>query len=320
MSTTPISPLRRRMIEDMTVRGFGEKTQSDYIRHVKNFTIFLGRSPDMAEAEDLRTFQLHQRESRVQPPTMNSTVAALRFFFTTTCDRPEMARHLRLVKQPQKLPVVLTADEVLLLLEAAPGAKYKAALGVAYGAGLRVSEVANLKVSDIDSERMVLRVEQGKGKKDRNGMLSPRLLQLLREWWCVGQPAAWLFPGRDPLLPITTRQLYRVVRDTAAAAGIQKRVSPHTLRHSFATHLLEQGVDIRLIQAALETTTYCPPTAHRSADLLSIPSALRRDGADFEALRLSGRRTGCHSAAGRLRRLLTRMDDRASGGAFQALS
>ena len=320
MSTTPISPLRRRMIEDMTVRGFGEKTQSDYIRHVKNFTIFLGRSPDMAEAEDLRTFQLHQREIRVQPPTMNSTVAALRFFFTTTCDRPEMARHLRLVKQPQKLPVVLTTDEVLLLLEAAPGAKYKAALGVAYGAGLRVSEVANLKVSDIDSERMVLRVEQGKGKKDRNGMLSPRLLSLLREWWCVGQPAAWLFPGRDALLPVTTRQLYRVVRDTAAAAGIQKRVSPHTLRHSFATHLLEQGVDIRLIQVALETTTYCPPTAHRSADLLSIPSALRRDGADFEALRLSGRRTGCHSAAGRLRRLLTRMDDRASGGAFQALS
>ena len=250
-TTTPISPLRRRMIEDMTVRGFGEKTQSDYIRHVKNFTIFLGRSPDTAEGEDLRTFQLHQRENRVQPPTMNSTVAALRFFFTTTCDRPEMARHLRLVRQPQKLPVVLTTDEVLRLLEAAPGPKYKAALGVAYGAGLRVSEVANLKVSDIDSERMVLRIEQGKGKKDRNGMLSPRLLELLREWWLVGQPTPWLFPGRDPLLPITTRQLYRVVRDTAAAVGIEKRVSPHTLRHSFATHLLEHGVDIRVIQVAL---------------------------------------------------------------------
>ena len=239
------------MIEDMTVRGFGEKTQSDYIRHVKNFTIFLGRSPDTAEGEDLRTFQLHQREQGVQPPTMNGAVAALRFFFTTTCDRPEMARHLRLVRQPQKLPVVLTTDEVLRLLEAAPGPKYKAALGVAYGAGLRVSEVANLKVSDIDSERRVLRVEQGKGKKDRNGMLSPRLLELLREWWLVGQPTTWLFPGRDPLLPITTRQLYRVVRDTAAAVGIEKRVSPHTLRHSFATHLLEQGVDIRVIQVAL---------------------------------------------------------------------
>ena len=182
---------------------------------------------------------------------MNGAVAALRFFFTTTCDRPEMGRHLRLVKQPQKLPVVLTTDEVLRLLEAAPGPKYKAALGVAYGAGLRVSEVANLKVSDIDSERMVLRVEQGKGRKDRNGMLSPRLLELLQEWWLVGQPTTWLFPGRDPLLPITTRQLYRVVRDTAAAVGIEKRVSPHTLRHSFATHLLEQGVDIRVIQVAL---------------------------------------------------------------------
>jgi integrase/recombinase XerD len=251
MSAKPISPLRRRMIEDMTVRGFGEKTQGDYIRHVKNFTIFLGRSPDTAAAEDLRAYQLHQRERNVQPPTMNSAVAALRFFFTTTCGQPEMARHLRLVKQPQKLPVVLTPEEVALLIESAPGPKYKAALAVAYGAGLRVSEVSNLKVSDIDSERMVLRIEQGKGKKDRNGMLSPRLLELLREWWLVGQPTTWLFAGRDRLLPITPRQLYRVVRDTAAAVGIHKRVSPHTLRHSFATHLLEQGVDIRLIQVAL---------------------------------------------------------------------
>ena len=251
VSAKPISPLRRRMIEDMTVRGFGEKTQSDYIRHVKNFSIFLGRSPDAAVGEDLRLFQLRQRELGVQPPTINSAVAALRFFFTTTCDRPDMARYLRLVKQPQKLPVVLTMDEVLRLLEAAPGPKYKAALAVAYGAGLRVSEVANLKVSDIDSKRMLLRVEQGKGGKDRNGMLSPRLLELLQEWWLVGRPAAWLFPGRDPLLPITTRQLYRAVNDTAVAIGIEKNVSPHTLRHSFATHLLEQGVDIRVIQVAL---------------------------------------------------------------------
>ena len=181
----------------------------------------------------------------------SSTTAALRFFFTTTCNRPDMARHLRIVKQPQKLPVVLTTEEVLLLLESAPGPKYKAALGVAYGAGLRVSEVANLKVTDIDRARMVLRIEQGKGQKDRNGMLSPRLLELLEEWWLIGQPTTWLFPGRDPLLPITTRQLYRVVTETARAVGIEKRVSPHTLRHSFATHLLEQGVDIRLIQVAL---------------------------------------------------------------------
>ena len=160
MSQQPISPLRHRMIEDMTVRGFGEKTQSDYIRHVKNFTIFFGHSPASAAAEDLRRYQVHQREVGVQPPTMNSTVAALRFFFTTTCDRPEMARHLRLVRAEQKLPVVLTQEEVARLLEAAPGPKYKAALGAAYGAGLRVSEVANLKVSDIDSQRMQLRIER----------------------------------------------------------------------------------------------------------------------------------------------------------------
>jgi len=247
----PISPLRRRMIEDMTVRRIGEKTQSDYIRHVKNFSLFLGRSPHTATPEDLRAFQVHQSAAGVQPPTMNSTVSALRFFFTTTLDRPEMARHLRLVKQPRKLPIVLDQDEVVRMLERADGARNKAALAVAYGAGLRVSEVANLKLSDIDSKQMLLRVEQGKGGKDRNAMLSPRLLALLRDWWCVGQPATWLFPGRDPLLPITTRQLYRVVREAAEAAGIKKRVSPHTLRHSFATHLLEQGVDIRVIQVLL---------------------------------------------------------------------
>jgi integrase/recombinase XerD len=251
VSTKPISPLRRRMIEDMIVRGINEKTQNDYIRHVKNFTIFLGRSPDTATPEDLRAYQVHQRKAAVQPPTMNATVSALRLFFTTTCNQPDMARHLRIVKQPQKLPVVLTPEEVLLLLESAPGPRDKTALAVAYGAGLRLSEITNLKVSDIDSQRMLLRIEQGKGQKDRNGMLSPRLLEVLREWWLIGQPTTWLFPGRDPLMPISTKQIYRAVRDTAADIGIKKRVSPHTLRHSFATHMLEQGVDIRLIQVAL---------------------------------------------------------------------
>ena len=281
-TTTPISPLRRRMIEDMTVRGFGEKTQSDYIRHVKNFTIFLGRSPDMAEGEDLRAFQVRQREQGVQPPTMNGSVAALRFFFTTTCGRPEMARHLRLVKQPQKLPVVLTQEEVLLLLEATPGPKYKAALGVAYGAGLRVSEVSNLKVSDIDSERRLLRVERGKGGKDRLAMLSPQLLELLRAWWREGRrrslllPGGWLFPGRNPVEPLSARQLCRVVRAAAQAAGITKRVSPHTLRHSFATHLLEQGVDIRVIQtllghAKLDTTALYTRVANTTIRAVTSP-------------------------------------------------
>lgn len=251
MSEKPISPLRQRMIEDMAVRRFNEKTQSNYIRQVKNFAAFLGRSPDQATPEDVRCYQVHLNAAGVQPPSMNGMVAALRFFFTVTCSRPEMARHLTLVRQPRKQPVILSQEEVGRLLEAAPGPKYKAALGVAYGAGLRVSEVASLKVSDIDSERMLLRIDQGKGKKDRHGMLSPKLLQLLREWWCVGKPTTWLFPGRDPLLPITTRQLYRIVRETAEAVEIKKRVSPHTLRHSFATHLLEQGTDIRVIQVLL---------------------------------------------------------------------
>jgi integrase/recombinase XerD len=251
MSQQPISPLRQRMIEDMTVRNFGSETQRNYIRAVKTFNEFLGRSPATATPEDLRRFQVHQSGSGAQPPTMNHTVTGLRFFFRVTLGRPEMASHLTLVRQEQKLPVVLSPEEVVRLLEAAPGVKYKAALGVAYGAGLRVSEVANLKITHIDSKRMLLRVEQGKGKKDRNAMLSPRLLALLRDWWCVARPTAWLFPGRDPLLPITTRQLYRVVCDTARAVEIKKRVSPHTLRHSFATHLLEQGVDIRVIQVLL---------------------------------------------------------------------
>ena len=251
MSETPISPLRARMLEDMRVRKFREPTQKDYIRHVKSFSIFLGRSPATATPEDLRRYQVGQSREGVQPSTMNSAVSALRFFFRVTLDRPEMCRHLTQVRQERKLPVVPSKEEVRQLLETAPGVKYKAALSVAYGAGLRVSEVANLKVSDIDSKRMLLRIEQGKGKKDRYALLSPRLLAILRDYWWVARPTTWLFPGRDPLMPITTRQLHRVVRNTAEAIGINKRVSPHVLRHSFATHLYEQGTDIRTIQVLL---------------------------------------------------------------------
>jgi integrase/recombinase XerD len=251
MSETPISPLRRRMIEDMTVRNFVEKTRNDYIRQVRTFTAFLGRSPDTATAEDLRRFQLHQSQSGVRPPSMNNAVAALRFFFAITLDRPEMARHLTFVREPRKIPVVLSLEEVARLLEAAPGPKYKAALSAAYGAGLRVSEVVSLKVSDIDSQRMLLRIEQGKGRKDRFAMLSAKLLELLRDWYRIARPAVWLFPGRDPMLPMTTRQFTRAVHAAANMAEIRKRVTPHTLRHSFATHLLEQNTDVRLIQVLL---------------------------------------------------------------------
>jgi integrase/recombinase XerD len=251
MTDKTIGPLQQRMIEDMSLRHFGEKTQKDYIRAVKNLTIFLGRSPNTASNEDLRLFQLHLAENHVGAPTMNSTVSALRFFFTVTLDRADAVRHLTFVHEPRKLPVVLSPEEVARFLEAAPGVKYKAAFSAAYGAGLRVSEVAALKVSDIDSERMMLRIEQGKGRKDRYAMLSPVLLELLRDWWRIARPKAWLFPGRDPLQPLSTRQLNRACHAAADMAEITKRVSPHTLRHSFATHLLEQNTDIRVIQVLL---------------------------------------------------------------------
>lgn len=259
MTDEYISPLRRRMIEDMTVRNFAPKTQHDYIRAVTKLARFLGRSPDTATAEDLRRFQLHLTENRVGAPTINFTVTVLRFFFTITLDRADAIKHLTFVREPRKIPVVLSLEEVARLLEAAPGPKYKAALAAAYGAGLRVSEVATLKVSDIDSERMMLRVEQGKGHKDRHAMLAPQLLELLRDWWRIARPQVWLFPGQNPVNPMTTRQINRACHAAADMARITKRVSPHTLRHSFATHLLEQNTDIRMIQillghAKLETT------------------------------------------------------------------
>jgi integrase/recombinase XerD len=260
MNGESISPLRRRMIEDMTVRKFVEKTQKDYIRHVKGLTSFLGRSPDTATAEDLRRYQLHLTESGVRPPSINGAVSALRFFFSTTLDRPEVTKLLAFVAEPRKIPVVLSPEEVTRFLDAAPGPKYKAAFSAAYGAGLRVSEVVALKVSDVDSGRMLLRIEQGKGRKDRFAMLSPQLLALLRDWWRIARPQVWLFPGRDRINPLTTRQFNRAVHAAAHMAEIAKRVTPHTLRHSFATHLLEQNIDIRVIQvllghAKLETTT-----------------------------------------------------------------
>jgi site-specific recombinase XerD len=260
MNGETISPLRRRMIEDMTVRKFVEKTQKDYIRHVKGLTAFIGRSPDTATVEELRRYQLHLTESGLRPPSINGAVSALRFFFSVTLDRPEVTKLLTYVAEPRKIPVVLSPEEVTRFLDAAPGPKYKAAFGAADGAGLRVSEVVSLKVSDIDSQRMLLRIEQGKGPKGRFAMLSPQLLELLRDWWRIARPRVWLFPGRDRINPLATRQFNRAVHAAAHMAEIAKRVTPHTLRHSFATHLLEQNIDIRIIQvllgyAKLETTS-----------------------------------------------------------------
>jgi integrase/recombinase XerD len=221
------------------------------VQGIKNFAAFLERSPDTASFEDVRRYQLHLAASGVGVPTINQTVSTLRFFFRVTLGRPKIVEHTHAIHEPRKLPVVLSLDEVVRLLDAAPGLKYKAALSVAYGAGLRANEVVSLKVSDIDSKRMVIRVEQGKGGKDRYVMLSPHLLDLLRTWWKAARPRGWLFPGRAPAQPMTTRQLNRACHAAAQMAEINKRVSLHTLRHSFATHLLEQKVDVRIVQVLL---------------------------------------------------------------------
>ena len=257
MTDRSISPLRRRMTEDMTVRGFTACTQRGYLAAVRNFTVFLGRSPDQATAEDLRRFQFHMRSEGASATTMNHAVSALRFFFGVTLGRGDAEVGMTTVRVPQRLPVVLSPGEVARLLDAAPGLKYRAALSLAYGAGLRASEVVSLKVSDIDSKRQVIRVEQGKGRKDRYAMLSLDLLELLRAWWRAGRkqgvmlPDGWLFPGQNPVNHLTTRQLSRIFHAAKAAAEIDKRVSLHSLRHCFATHLLEQKVDIRVIQVLL---------------------------------------------------------------------
>jgi len=251
MTNAPVSPLRRRMIEDMTIRKFAPRTQEGYIRAVKNFSAFLGASPDKASSEDVRRYRLHLASSGTGVPTINHSLTALRFLFMVTLRQPDVVIHVPFVREPRRLPVVLSPAEVARLLEAAPGLKYRAALSVAYGAGLRASEVVSLKIADIDSARMVIRVEQGKGRKDRYVMLSEHLLALLRAWWKEARPQGWLFPGRDPVQPLTTRQLNRACHAAAQMAEIDKRVSLHTLRHSFATHLLEQKTDIRVIQVLL---------------------------------------------------------------------
>ena len=264
--TQPISPLRQRMIEDMTMRQLAPKTQASYICAVKKLADYLGHSPHSATAEDLRQFQLHLTDTGTSRITINTTITALRFFFETTVGDKHVVGKLKTVPVPRKLPVVLSREEVSRLLEATTSLKYKAAFSVAYGAGLRMNEVATLKISDIDGERKTLHVEQGKGRKDRYAMLSPALLNVLHRWWKEGRASGlllnggWLFPGQNPVNPMTNRQLSRAIIAAAADAQINQRVTMHLFRHSFATHLLEQKVDIRLIQvllghSKLETTS-----------------------------------------------------------------
>jgi site-specific recombinase XerD len=256
-STLAVTPLRQRMLDDMRMRKLNEHTQAGYIRAVRRLAAFLERAPDTATVEDLRRFQLHLVDGGTSPITLNATITGLKFFFEVTLDRGELMAKMQPVRVPRTLPVVLSREEAARLIAATGNLKHQTALSVAYGTGLRASEVVALKVTDIDSQRMTLRVEQGKGRKDRYAMLPPLLLERLRTWWRVARAqgkmldGGWLFPGMNPLDPVTPRQLNRAIHEAALAAGIDKRVSMHTLRHSFATHLLEQKVDIRVIQVLL---------------------------------------------------------------------
>ena len=246
-----MSPLRRRMIEDMTIRNLSPATQQSYLHAVSKFSRYFGRSPDRLGLEDVRAYQVHLTSKGVSWGSLNQAVCALRFFYGVTLGQATIPERIPYARQPRKLPTVLSADEVVRFLEAVSSLKARVALTTAYAGGLRVSEVAALKVSDIDSRRMLIRIEHGKGGKERYVMLSGVLLGILRDYWQSARPRPFLFPGRPADKPIDPNVLHAACRSATVAAGLDKRVSVHVLRRSFASHLLESGVDIRIIQVLL---------------------------------------------------------------------
>ena len=261
MTTEAIPPLRQRMIEDMNSRKLGAHTQRGHIYSCKRLAAFLKRSPDTATREDLRLFQLHLAETGMSICNRNRIMTGLRFLFRVTLRRLDLAAEIYHIREPQKIPQVMSPDETRALLAVASSLKVRVLLSLGYGCGLRAGEIVRLKVKHIDSAQKIIRIEQSKGRKDRNVMLSPETLDLLRQWWKArpsrydaGLPLQerWLFPSKKAAgKPMTTRQLGRLFHEAADAAGIRKNATLHALRHSFATHLLERGTDIRIIQALL---------------------------------------------------------------------
>lgn len=260
MSTQAVSELRLRMIEDMKARQLSPGTQRSHIYSCKRLAAYLKRSPAAATADEVRAFQLYLMETGPSIGNRNRIMTGVKFLFRVTLRRHDLAAEIYYVREPQKLPLTLSPDEAQRLLAAAAKLKAKAMLTLCYGCGLRAGEVCRLKAGNIDRELNIIRIVQAKGRKDRHVMLPPEVLDLLRQWWkvrptrydeSVPLKERWLFPGRKHGEPLTTRQLSRLFHEAAEAAGIKKAVSLHSLRHSFATHLFEQGLDIRLIQAVL---------------------------------------------------------------------
>ncbi|MGH7471490.1 MAG: tyrosine-type recombinase/integrase [Longimicrobiales bacterium] len=274
-----MTPLRQRMLEDLKVRNYSPKTQKIYIDAVARFAAHFARSPEQLGAEEIRRYQVHLVEKRISWSQFNQTVCALRFLYKVTLGRSDLVPNIPFPRGCKKLPTVLSADEVVRLVQAVRQPKHRAILLTIYATGLRLAEALSLKLSDIDSQRMVIHVRQGKGRKDRTVMLSPHLLNALRDYVRRYHPRDWLFPGRNLDQPINSTAVQRVCVQARQAAGLSKRASAHTLRHSFATHLLEAGTDLRLIQTLLghNSLTTTALYTHVSAQRLhTTPSPLDR--------------------------------------------
>jgi site-specific recombinase XerD len=273
----PMTPLRRRMIDDLRILNYAAGTIEQYVHQVARFARHFGRSPEHLGEDHIRQYQVFLRNNGVSWSVFKQAVAALKFLYGTTLRKPWIIRRLRYPKTPKKLPVILSLGEVSRVIHAPANPKHRAILATLYATGVRVSELRHLRLEDIDSRRMVVHVRHAKGSKERVVMLSPRLLQQLRDYWKIKRPKPFLFPGDEPGVPITRATIARVVKLAAQKAGITKNVHPHTLRHCFATHLLEAGVDLRTIQLllghrSLRTTAIYLHVA--SSSLLQTPSPL----------------------------------------------
>ena len=274
-----MTPLRQRLIDDLYLRNYSPRTIETYVGCLVRFARHFGRSPDGLGAEEIRLYQLDLIRRGVSWSLYNQVVCALRFFYRVTLNRPDVVVAVPFGKKPKTLPTVLGPEEVLRLLDAAPCGRDRVLLQTAYSCGLRIGELIRLKVADIDSVRMVIAIRQGKGRKDRLVPMSPRLLEVLRVYWEHDRPKGWLFPGQDPERPLDSSSVQRMCQNLVARLGLSKRVTPHTLRHSFATHMLEAGVDLRTLQAILGHNTLTT-TAHylhvETGRLLRVPGLLDR--------------------------------------------